>query len=180
MKRLKAFITLIGIFSAFVLSIGTLSIKSCATPGAPRANLISFRIYSSYSLTDDSVNIHFACAGLDFYSYHYHLIGVKNEDNVIIIQENPSYKRSVCINILYWELRTCITDNYVQYEIPMEFFSGDNGTFEVFYDFIDNSHNDALIDLSNPDYHFTTSSVSYTKADGRIHFAIVEKAGGGV
>ena len=184
MKRLKAFITLIGIFSAFVLSIGTLSIKSSAGVLPPPAEFLSFRIHSSKKLSDESVRINF--------TFHYHFynngssqIAVKNENNVLILGE---YTPTIVLG--YYGISTFeinkhnirdshkyrnvfATSKKFVYDIPMDFFAGDSGTIEFF---VSMSNNGQFIPVNDANANL----ISYTKSDGRIHFAIVEKAGGDV
>ena len=166
MKRIVGLILVLGISLSFAL----FPMRAFATPPVESYynTTASFRMYRSQSITDEYALFHFAITVTETPSPVNYKIAIKNGDNTLVLGEYTTEKRiksNQTDTILYmyfglhkyWDVY-CFSRTFY-YEIPMEFFEGDSGFFEI------------LIDDVPTDYNIILDDIAYEKRDGRIYFS---------
>lgn len=180
MKRIKALIALICVCLTL-----TFTTASAMEEAQPTPSFVAFRLFSYYSLEDEKVPLQFAYA-YDAPSGSLFRISLKSGDNELLlgehVQSNEKNIRCFSVNSytgLINNLITIIGETYVgserfEYEIPMEFFEGDSGSFEILFE---RYGSDGEFHEKQGYPFDSLQNVAYRKSDGKIYFTLQQKEG---
>ena len=170
MKRIKALIALISV--CLTLSFTFVSGVVSASAWEVRLMYISYRMYSTAYLTDESVEVQFVFTDSLHLEPGIYSIFVKNGDKKLLLYEYDALPSGYgttgfgCMTISWFRdesasyRQTFRTDGHLVLNIPMEFFEGEGGVVEL------------LVEPREKfDLRRNLSKIAYSKSENVIYFS---------